>query len=105
MGKSAGTRKNWLESETHTIRNLIRLLEMRGDYTVEELADLYASNSFNGSLFPFIEYVVKDLTNNNRRKTAGICTCAKAFRGKLSARDTRTRPLLAFIWHHLDNQL
>jgi site-specific recombinase XerD len=66
-----------LESEIHTIRDLIRLLEMRDDYTVEELVDLYANNSFNGYLFPFIDYAVKDLTNNNRRKTASICTTAK----------------------------
>ncbi|GHU62447.1 transposase [Bacteroidia bacterium] len=80
--------KTALESEIHTIRDLIRLLEMRGDYTVEELTDLYANNSFNGYLFPFIDYIVKDLTNNNRRKTASICmTAKKSFERFLGGQD------------------
>jgi site-specific recombinase XerD len=39
---------------------------------VDELSDLYTSNSFNGYLFPFADYVVKNLIENNRRKTASI---------------------------------
>jgi site-specific recombinase XerD len=66
-----------LEAELRQITDLVHLLEMRSDYTVEELTDLYANNSFNGYLFPFIEYIVKDLTNNNRQKTASICMTAK----------------------------
>jgi site-specific recombinase XerD len=69
--------KTRLESEKEQIADLIRLLEMRGNYTVEELADLYANNSFNGYLFPFIDYIVKSLIDNNRRKTASICITAK----------------------------
>ncbi|MDR1368871.1 MAG: site-specific integrase [Dysgonamonadaceae bacterium] len=69
--------KTGMETELKQIVDLIRLLGMRGDYTVEELANLYANNSFNGYLFPFIDYIVKDLTNNNRRKTASICVTAK----------------------------
>jgi len=56
---------------------LIRLLEMKSDYTVDELADLYINNSFNGYLFPFIDYVVMQLKEENRNKTATILSTAK----------------------------
>jgi site-specific recombinase XerD len=80
--------KTGLETELRQISDLVCLLKMRGDYTVEELADLYTNNSFNGYLFPFIDYVVKDLTNNNRRKTASICiTARKSFERFLCGQD------------------
>jgi site-specific recombinase XerD len=90
--------KTGLETEIHTIRDLIRLIEMRGDYTVEELANLYAHNSFNGYLYPFVDYVVKDLTNNNRRKTASICkTAKKSFERFLCSQD--------ILLDNIDNEL
>jgi site-specific recombinase XerD len=69
--------KAGLEAEIKKITELIRRLEMQNDYTVEELAELYAGNSLSGYLFPFIDYVVKDLISSNRRKTASICITAK----------------------------
>jgi site-specific recombinase XerD len=69
--------KTRLDTELRQITDFIRLLEMRGAYTVEELSDLYTHNSFNGHLFPFIDHVVKNLLKNNRRKTASICITAK----------------------------
>ncbi|MDR0573070.1 MAG: site-specific integrase [Tannerella sp.] len=69
--------KTGLASEIQTIRGLIRLLEMRGNYTLEKLTDLYKNNSFNGCLFTFIDYIVKRLIDGNRRKTASILLTAK----------------------------
>ena len=69
--------KTGLEAELKQLVELIRILEMKSDYTVEELADLYTSNSFNGYFFPFIDYVVKNLKDSNCRKTASICITAK----------------------------
>jgi site-specific recombinase XerD len=67
-----------LESELKQLTELIRLLETKGNYIVNELAELYASNSFNGYLFPFIDYVIKNLKAYNRKKTATILQTAKA---------------------------
>jgi len=55
----------------------MHLLEAKGDYTVEELAELYASSSFNGNFFPFVNYVIKNLKTDNRQKTATILQTAK----------------------------
>jgi site-specific recombinase XerD len=69
--------KSGIETELRQITNLVCLLETQGDYTVEELADLYVGHSFNGYLFSFVDYIVKNLIVNNRRKTATICMTAK----------------------------
>jgi site-specific recombinase XerD len=69
--------KKGIETELRQLEELIGLLEMKSDYTVDELADLYTSNSFNGFLFPFVDYIVKNLKENNRRKTASIYITAK----------------------------
>ncbi len=69
--------KTSLDVEMKQLAELICLLERKSDYTVEELADLYTSNSFNGYLFTFVNYVVKNLKDSNRRKTASICMTAK----------------------------
>ena len=66
-----------LEAELDQINKLVRLLEIRGNYSVKELADLYGSNSFNGYLFTFIDYIVKNLIDDNRRKTASIYNTVK----------------------------
>jgi site-specific recombinase XerD len=70
--------KTALEMELKQLYELIRLLEMKDDYTVDELADLYANNSFNGYFFPFIDYTIKNLKDDNRQKTASICLTAKS---------------------------
>jgi integrase len=54
------------------------LLEQKSKYTVEELADLYANNSFNGYFFTFVDYTVKCLKEDGRQKTASILRTAKA---------------------------
>ena len=80
--------KTGLDTELKQLDELIRLLEKKSDYTVEELADLYISNSFNGYFFPFIDYVVKDLKESNRRKMASNCMTAKtSFEHFLSEQD------------------
>ncbi|GHT28820.1 transposase [Bacteroidia bacterium] len=90
--------KTRLETELRQIADLVRLLKMRGDYTVEELTDLYANNSFNGYLFPFIEYIIKNLTDNNRQKTASICmTAKKSFERFLCSQD--------ILLDNIDNEL
>jgi site-specific recombinase XerD len=70
--------KTGLEIVLKQINELIQLLEIKDDYTVDELADLYTNNSFNGYLFPFIDYTIKNLKDSNRRKTASICFTAKS---------------------------
>jgi len=40
-----------LNVELKQIQELIAMLEKRGDYTVDELADYYLNHSFNGSFF------------------------------------------------------
>jgi site-specific recombinase XerD len=70
--------KTGLETELKQLGKLIRLLEQKGEYTIEELTDSYANNSFNGYLFPFIDYTVKCLKEENRSKTATILQTAKS---------------------------
>jgi len=69
--------KNGLDAELMQLSILIRLLELKSDYTVGELVDLYSDNSFNGYLFPFIDCVVKRLKEENRSKSATILLTAK----------------------------
>ena len=69
--------KTGLDAELKKFEELIRTLELKSDYTVDELADLYVNNSFNGYFSPFADYVIKDLKACNRRKTASICITAK----------------------------
>ena len=69
--------KTGLDAELKQLAELIRLLEMKGEYTVDELADLYTNNSFNGYLFPFIDYVTKQLREEKRYKTATILSTTK----------------------------
>ena len=80
--------KTGLNAELKQLGELIRLLETKGDYTVNELADLYQNNSFNGCLFPFIDHTVKQLQNENRHKTASILSTAKrSFKRFLGGQD------------------
>ena len=69
--------KTGLDAELKQLTELIRLLEMKSFYSVCELVDLYISHSFNGYFSPFVAYVVKNLKESNRRKTASICITAK----------------------------
>ncbi|MDR1847794.1 MAG: site-specific integrase [Bacteroidales bacterium] len=69
--------KTRLDAEIKQISELIRLLEQRGDYTVKELADLYSNNYFNGYLFPFLDYVVKQRKDDHRNKSATILQTAR----------------------------
>ena len=66
-----------LEAELKQLDELIRLLETKNSYTVEELVELYTNSSFNGYFFPFIEYIVKHLKEDNRNKTAIILSTAQ----------------------------
>ena len=70
--------KTGLEAELKRLSELILLLEQKGEYSVDELTDLYVSNSFSGYLFLFMDYVIKNLEDNNRRKTASIFITAKS---------------------------
>jgi len=84
FGNSDMERQNYLQS-TKTglsaalkqLDELIRLLEIKSNYTVDELADLYTNNSFNGYLFPFIDYITSHLKEENRNKTATILLTTK----------------------------
>jgi site-specific recombinase XerD len=67
-----------LEAELKRLNELVRLLEQKGEYTVDELTNLYISNSFNGYFFPFVDYVIKNLNDNNQQKTASIYITAKS---------------------------
>jgi integrase len=66
-----------MEATMKQLCELIRLLEQKGDYTVEELAGLYAHNSFSGYFSPFADYTVQTLRDANRPKTATILLTAK----------------------------
>ena len=66
-----------LESELKQIDKLVRLLDIRGNYSIKELADLYTNNSFNGYLLTFIDYIIKSLKEDNRQKTASIYNTVK----------------------------
>jgi site-specific recombinase XerD len=80
--------KTGLEADLKQLAELIRILEMKSDYTVDELAELYTSNSFNGYFFPFVDYVVKNLKDSNRKKTASILlTSQKSFERFLCGQD------------------
>ena len=69
--------KTGLDAELKQLNELIRLLEMKSNYSVDELADLYIHHSFNGYLFPFIDYIMKRLKEENRKKTATILSTTK----------------------------
>jgi len=69
--------KTGLEAELNQIDKLVHLLEIGGDYSIKELVDLYANNSFNGYLFTFIDHIIKSLKDENRRKTASIYSTVK----------------------------
>jgi site-specific recombinase XerD len=58
------------------IGDTIEMLNKKGVYTVDELADYYINRSFNGYFSPFVEYLVKNLNTKNRKKTASIYTTA-----------------------------
>jgi len=77
--------KTGLKTELKRLNELVHILEQKGEYTVDELAELYTSNSFNGFFFSFADYVIKKLTEDNRRKTACIYITVKSsferFRG------------------------
>jgi site-specific recombinase XerD len=64
--------KSGLESEVQQIYDLIAILEKRNEYTSEELAEYYVTQSHNGYFFPFIRYRIKILKSDNRTKTASI---------------------------------
>jgi site-specific recombinase XerD len=70
--------KSGLEAELKQLGKLIHLLDQKGEYTVDELSDLYTSNSFNGNFFLFADYVIKNLKDGNRQKTASIYITAKS---------------------------
>ena len=84
FGSSDFERQSYLQSvkigldvELKQLAELIRLLETKGDYTVDELVELHATNSFNGNFFSFANYVIKNLKTDNRQKTATILQTAK----------------------------
>lgn len=66
-----------LEAVFSQIYGLIIFLEKKGEYTVDELSDLYVNNSFNGYLFPFIDYIVRTMEKENRHKSASILMTAR----------------------------
>ena len=69
--------KNGIDTEQKQLVELLRLLEKKSDYTVEELSTLYTSNSFNGYFFTFVDYTVQCLKEENRNKTATILLTAR----------------------------
>jgi site-specific recombinase XerD len=66
-----------LRKEIKQIRELVEMLDKKSDYTVNELVDYYINRSFNGNLFPFVEYLIKNMNAKNRQKTASIYATAK----------------------------
>ena len=90
---SDGERQTYLQSiqtgidtDLKELITLIHILETKSHYTVEELADLFTNHSFNGFFFPFADYVIRNLRDGHRIKTATICMTAqtsfKHFLGK-----------------------
>ncbi|MDR1561584.1 MAG: site-specific integrase, partial [Dysgonamonadaceae bacterium] len=84
LGKSESLRQNrliatkaGLEAELKRVNEFIQLLGKKGDYTIDELATLHVSNSFNGCLFPFLEHIIRQLKDSNRKKSATILLTAK----------------------------
>jgi site-specific recombinase XerD len=69
--------KSGLEAELRRVNDLIQMLGKQGDFNIGELAALYSSHSFNGCLFSFIEHIVKQMKDNNRKKSATILLTAK----------------------------
>ncbi|MDR2058190.1 MAG: site-specific integrase [Dysgonamonadaceae bacterium] len=69
--------KSGLDAEIHQIKELTRLLEMKGEYSVGELAELYANNSFNGCFFPFIDFTVNQMRKAGRNKSSTVLLTAK----------------------------
>ncbi|MDR3219230.1 MAG: site-specific integrase [Dysgonamonadaceae bacterium] len=66
-----------LRAELRQLRELIELLNKKNDYTIGEFAEYYINRSFSGNLFPFVDYLVKNLRNRKRVKTASIYATVK----------------------------
>jgi len=66
-----------LKLEVQQIYDIVNILEKRGNYTVQELAEYYVSQSFNGYFFPFIKHVIDKLETEKRSKTASIYKTAQ----------------------------
>lgn len=66
-----------LKEDLRRLHEWIAHLDRRGHYTVEELAEHYSQRSFNGYLFPFAAYLIRNLRDNRRTKTASIYTDAQ----------------------------
>jgi site-specific recombinase XerD len=84
LGNAVMERQSYLQSirtglrkEIKQVRELIEMLDKKGDYTVDELSDYYVNRSFNGNLFPFVEYLIQNMNVQNRQKTASIYATAK----------------------------
>ena len=113
FGNSGMERQNYLQSvktgldaELKQLAELIRILEMKSDYTVKELAELYTSNSFNGYFFPFVDYVIKNLKAGNRKKTATILlTAQKSFERFLGGQDTYIDKIDSDLMRKYENYL
>jgi site-specific recombinase XerD len=72
--------KAGLAEEIRQIRELVDMLDKKGDYTVDELTGYYINRSFNGNFFPFVAYLIKNLNVKNRKKTASIyATATRSF--------------------------
>jgi site-specific recombinase XerD len=69
--------KTGLKEEVKQIRGLIVMLDKRGNYSVDELADYHINHSFNGNLFPFIDYQIRKFKSENRKKTASVYATVK----------------------------
>lgn len=61
-----------LKEELRQIRELIEIMDKKGDYSIYELAEHYVNQYFSGYFFPFVEYRIKWLNDQKQRKTASI---------------------------------
>lgn len=79
-----------LKEELRQMRELIGIMDKKGEYSIDELAEHYVNHSFNGYLFPFVEYRIKCLNDKKQRKTASIyATVQRSFSRFRFGRDIR----------------
>jgi site-specific recombinase XerD len=69
--------QNALAIDLEKLTEMAKLLDVKGAYSVDELAERYTDRSLNGYTFPFMNWLIKKLKDENRYGTAAIYRVAK----------------------------
>lgn len=81
-----------LDEELHKFRNLINILDLNGEYSLDELTHAYLNRYLSGSLFYYMEEYARKLFLTGQNKTASSYLCTlRSFKRFRKDRDTDFR--------------